>query len=56
MSLTCYSCAHSFGTDERLLCSRNMQPAPLDPCFAFCYEPGTDESERNTVAEVVERG
>lgn len=51
MSLTCYSCLHSFGTDDRLMCSRNMQPAPIDPCPVYCYEPGPDEEERKDASE-----
>lgn len=47
MSLTCYSCRFSFAAGySALMCSRSMQRAPIDPCAAFCYEPGTDEEER----------
>lgn len=49
MNLSCYSCLHSIGSypGSPLICTRTMQSAPLIPCEAFVFQPGTDEYERD---------
>ena len=43
--LTCLSCRHSLELNGVLWCDHIGRPA-LAKCWAFEYEPGTDEAER----------
>jgi hypothetical protein len=49
--LDCFNCSHSQSTahpykGEIIVCSLTMGIA-TKRCLKFCYEPGTDQGERN---------